>query len=68
MKNQVKWVAKFLISNLQSCFLSHDVMEGLGLVFPQYWMMEDCEDSFKKHINVIKTNIVTSKGLGMIKP
>jgi hypothetical protein len=43
-------------------------MEALGLVSPLYLMMEDCEDSFKKHINVIKTNIVTSRELGMIKP
>jgi hypothetical protein len=43
-------------------------MEALWLVFPQYWMMEDCEDSFKKHVNVIKTNILTLKRLGMIKP
>jgi hypothetical protein len=39
-------------------------MEALGLVFPLYLMMEDCENSFKKHISVIKT----LRGLGMIKP
>ncbi len=43
-------------------------MEALGLVFLPYWMMEDSEDSFKKHISVIETRIVTSIGLGMIKP
>jgi hypothetical protein len=39
VKNQVKEAAEYLISELQSCFLAHGVIEALGLVFPQYWMM-----------------------------
>ncbi len=47
VKNQVKEAAKCLISELQSHFPAHGVIEALGVVFPQYWMMADCEEFFK---------------------
>jgi hypothetical protein len=64
VKNQVKEAAEYLISELQSHFLAHGVIEALGVVFPQYWMMADCEEFFKRHISVIKAQHCYAKRIG----
>ncbi len=64
VKNQVKEAAKYLISELQSRFPAHGVIEALGAVFPQYWMMADCEEFFKRHISVIKAQYCYAKKIG----
>jgi hypothetical protein len=65
MKNQVKEVVKFLILKLESHFSSHGVMEILGVIFCQYWMIENYEESFKKHIVVIKAQYCYFKKIGL---
>ncbi len=54
MKNQVKDEVEFLISKLQSHFLSHGVMEVFGVVYLQYLMIVDFEESLMRQFNVIK--------------
>jgi hypothetical protein len=61
MKNQMKEVDESLISKLQSHFPSHTLMEVLGVVFLQYWLMPNCEKFFKKHINVVKSHYCSPK-------
>ncbi len=43
----VKEVVETLIAKLHSHFPSHGVMDALGVVFLQYWLMENCDESFK---------------------
>ena len=31
-----------------------DVVDALGVIYPQYWLQGDCEASFQKHLTVIK--------------
>ncbi len=64
VKNQVKEDAKYLISELQSRFPAHGVIKALGVVFPQYWMMADCEEFLKQHISVIKAQYCYAKRIG----
>jgi len=40
----------------------HGVMEILGVFFPQYWMMANYEVLFKRHLSVIKTWFIITKG------
>jgi hypothetical protein len=54
MENQVKDGVEFLISKLQSHFLSHGVKEVFGMVYLQYLMMVDYEESLMRQFNVIK--------------
>jgi hypothetical protein len=51
----------------QSHFPAHGVIEALGAVFPQYWMMADCEEFFKQHISVIKAQYCYAKKIGLIR-
>jgi hypothetical protein len=43
------------------------VMEALRVVFPQYWLMEGYDESFKGHMNIIKGNICYPKRIGAAK-
>ncbi len=36
-------------------FLAHGVTNTLGIIYPQYWLQLDCEASFIKHLEVLKT-------------
>jgi hypothetical protein len=40
-------------------------MEALGVIFPWYWMIVECEESFKKHLNVIQTQYWYPKRIGL---
>jgi hypothetical protein len=31
-------------------------MEALGMVYPQYWCVEDCKANYENHIQVIKAH------------
>jgi hypothetical protein len=64
MKNQVKDEVEFLISKLQSHFLSHNVMEVFGVVYLQYSMMVDSEESLMRQFNVIKAQYIYPKKIG----
>jgi hypothetical protein len=30
------------------------LMDALGIVYPQYWIQENCEDSFQKHLTILQ--------------
>jgi hypothetical protein len=38
VKGQCKAAAKLLISQLEKRFPNSEIMEALGVVFPQYWL------------------------------
>jgi hypothetical protein len=38
-------------------------MDGLGIVYPQYWLQADYETSFPKHLVVIKIVFFSNKTL-----
>jgi hypothetical protein len=44
-----------LIQELETRFPTHGVMDILGIVYPLYWLQLDCEASFPKHLEIIKT-------------
>jgi hypothetical protein len=46
--------AKKLVQELGSRFPAHQLMEALGMVYPQYWCVEDCRTNFERHIQVVK--------------
>jgi hypothetical protein len=54
VKGQCKVVAEFLISQLEKRFPNSKIMEALGVVFPQYWLQEKCNELFPVHLQVIK--------------
>ncbi len=35
-------------------FQTHGVMNALGIVYPQYWLQLDYDESFANHLHVLK--------------
>lgn len=54
VKGQCSAAAEMLISQLDRRFPNCDIMEALGVVFPQYWLQEGCDELFASHLQVIK--------------
>lgn len=53
--------AKKLVQELGSRFPAHQLMEALGVVYLQYWCLEDCRENFKKYMQVIKKHYYHAK-------
>jgi hypothetical protein len=43
------------------------VNEALGIVYPHYWLVEDNDESFNNHFNVVKTLFCIMKKMGVTK-
>jgi len=56
--------ARKLMDEMKSKFLDHNLMDALGVVYPQYWMQGDCDASFCKHLDIIKNFCGESKWIG----
>jgi hypothetical protein len=54
VKDQCAAATEMLISQLDKRFPHCDIMEALGVVFPQYWLQDNCDDLFVIHLQVIK--------------
>jgi hypothetical protein len=54
-------VGEALVQELEIKFLAHGVMDALGIVYPQYWMWLECDATFFKHLQVIKSNFYLGK-------
>jgi hypothetical protein len=48
-------VAKKLVAELSSRFPSTDLMDALGIIYPQYWLDAETEQNFTRHLSIIKT-------------
>ena len=53
-----------LIKEMDSWFLLQNVMQAMGILYPQYWLQGDCEESFSKHIRVLMDYYGHGKILG----
>jgi hypothetical protein len=49
---------------LEKHFLAQDVMDVLGLVYPQYWLKPSCEQTFPIHMAILKGFYSQPKKLG----
>ncbi len=52
-----------LVAKLQRRFHAHDVMGSSGVVYPQYWLLSDANESFNKHLDVVKIAFCSPKKL-----
>jgi hypothetical protein len=50
MKEQCVAAADLFISQLDKRFPNCNIMEALGIVFPQYWLQDKCDDLFPVHL------------------
>ena len=56
--------ASTLIKELDNRFLSQNLMQAMGILYPQYWLQGDCEESFSKHIRVLMDHYGRGRILG----
>jgi hypothetical protein len=54
VKGQCAAAAELFISQLERRFPDCDIMEALGVIFPQYWLQDTCDDLFPVHLQVLK--------------
>jgi hypothetical protein len=56
-----------LVVELHTCFPLHELHEALGIVYLHYWLLEDYDESFNTHLNVLKTFFCTPKKIGVVE-
>ena len=55
VKKQCSDAASTLILDLQRRFPHHEVMNALGVIYPQFWTSPDCDVIFPLRMNVLKS-------------
>jgi hypothetical protein len=53
-----------LVRSLKNNFDVQDVMDALGLVYPQYWLKSTYEETFPIHLAILKGVYYQFKKLG----
>ena len=54
MKGQCKDAAEMLTLELDVRFPEVELMNALGVVFPQYWLQPNCEELFPMHVKTLR--------------
>jgi hypothetical protein len=61
-----KWASK-IVTELHTHFPLHELHEALGIVYPHYWLLKDCDESlFNTHLNVFKAFFCTPKKIRVV--
>jgi hypothetical protein len=47
-------VAQALSDELDRRFPHQEVLDAFGIIYPQYWMQEGADESFHKHLDILK--------------
>jgi hypothetical protein len=53
--------AQELITQLSNRFPAANLMDALGVIYPQYWLEEDANSNFKKHFKILKAHYRTNR-------
>ncbi len=52
---------------LHTHFSQKGMNKVLNFVYPHYWLLEKCDESFNTHINVVPTLFYTVKNMGIVE-
>ncbi len=55
------------MAELHTCFPQHELHETLGIVYFHDWLLEECDESFDTHLNIMKVFFCTPKKIGVVK-
>jgi hypothetical protein len=55
-----------LVMDLECRFLDHELMNVLGVIYPQHWLKPNCESTFVSHLSLIKRHYFTLKNLNTL--
>ncbi len=68
VKDQCKSATKGIIYELESCFLAHEFMKAIWIIYPQYWEAFDVKSMFANHLAILKTLLCHPKPLDQMAP
>ena len=54
IKGQCCDAVEMLIAELGKRFPDHELMNALGIVFPQYWLQHNCDELFPLHMKTLQ--------------
>jgi hypothetical protein len=66
VKLQYSEVASKLVFELHTRFPQHELHEALGIVYLHDWLLEECDESFDIHLNIMKAFFCTLKKIGLL--
>jgi hypothetical protein len=64
IKDQCIGVVLELLKELARCFLAHDFMNAVGIIYLQYWETYDVEATFARHLTILKVKFYHPKSKG----
>ncbi len=64
IKDQCIGVVLELIKELARCFLAHDFMNVVGIIYSQYWEAFNGEATFVRHLTILKVKFYRCKSKG----
>ncbi len=67
VKLQYLKVASKLVVELHTCFPQHELHETLGIVYLHDWLLEECDESFDTHLNIMKAFFCTPKKIAIVE-
>lgn len=50
-----------MINELEKYFPNYDVMDALGIIYPQYLVVDSCEENFVFHLGILKSHFGVHK-------
>jgi hypothetical protein len=59
VKFQCLEIVSKLVVELDTCFPIHELHEALDIVYLHYWLLDDYDESFNTHLNVLKVFFCT---------
>jgi hypothetical protein len=63
VKQASKQAAMQLISELEERFPASDLVNAIGVVFPQYWMGPNCLELFPLHLDILKNYYFSARDI-----
>jgi hypothetical protein len=61
VKNQCNFLTKGLITKLDRWFLTQDLMNAMGIIYPRYWLQLKVASMFSNHLQILKTHYYCAK-------
>jgi len=56
VKGQCRDAAEMLSTELDARFPEVELMNALGVVFPQYWLQSNCDDLLSMHVKTLRAH------------
>ena len=63
IKGQCTFAIEMLVTELSRRFLDFDLMNALGIIFPQFWLQPSADELFPLHLKTLKSHFYEIKSV-----